>query len=471
MRRVLHLTNLRRWPVRIILLALGCTAAAALALRLVPPAAVSVAGIEAQGSLSLGSGATVGFGGDHIVERPINAGPLHVSVHFSVSHLAPSTGSLPQLLSEARPALRRAAAAYLLRLGLTDLAAAAVLTAGWLVLSRRRFGWGQAGQTAGVAGLSLVVLAGGMGFTYGTSNLGRLADASCVHGWTDYLLADLDRLTPMAPQTIAAPPAAAADANQGLVPFIQISDAHLNPEAFVLARAVERGIGGAAAVIDTGDTLSYNLRGEECVVLPLIRGFHRYLWVKGNHDAWWFESQLRQLHNVTVLDGQTATVQGITFYGKSDPLVTPGSGLSDTAQARLVRRALPGILGDLAALPQAPDAVLVHDKRMVVGPSPGHGDVTGLVPLVLSGHFHHYHDQVVNGTRLLEAGTAGGGGLSFSSANRLPFSLNVLYFERQPPHRLAAYYVVTLPPGGRLSWSRHQLLAPDTYPVPSARFR
>ena len=116
----------------------------------------------------------------------------------------------------------------------------------------------------------------------------------------------------------------------------------------------------------------------------------------------------------------------------------------------------------MSALADPPDIVLVHDDRMA-------DEIAGLVPLVLSGHFHETRDEVRDGTVFLRVGTTGGAGpTGFTAEGDVPFSAEVLYFQPNDEGRmrLVAWDVVTqFPETGSLEIARH--LASDVGVSPS----
>jgi hypothetical protein len=120
------------------------------------------------------------------------------------------------------------------------------------------------------------------------------------------------------------------------------------------------------------------------------------------------------------------------------------------------------VLGDVGALPEPPDIVMVHDDRMAAG-------LPGLVPLVLAGHFHENRSEVIDGTVFLRVGTSGGAGpTGFTAEGDIPFSAEVLYFRQDDEGRmgLVAWDVVTqFPETGSLDIRRH--LASDVGVSPS----
>jgi hypothetical protein len=112
----------------------------------------------------------------------------------------------------------------------------------------------------------------------------------------------------------------------------------------------------------------------------------------------------------------------------------------------------------------------VHDDRMAEA-------VAGLVPLVISGHFHDTVASVENGTLYLRIGTTGGSGAGiFRDLADIPFTAEVLYFSRGEDPELIAYDVIEqFPESGSLTVHRitvsvefgELVLTPTPTPTPS----
>jgi hypothetical protein len=103
--------------------------------------------------------------------------------------------------------------------------------------------------------------------------------------------------------------------------------------------------------------------------------------------------------------------------------------------------------------------------------------VAGVVPLVISGHFHAASERDVGGTIFLRDGSTGGAGVHvFSRAGGIPLAAEILTFSRTSPPRLVAYDVVLQSPEtGSLTITRHIVTAetpgdtvpPSPTPTPS----
>src|SRR5207253_565781 len=159
-------------------------------------------------------------------------------------------------------------------------------------------------------------------------------------------------------------------------------DIHLSPLGMEFAIHLARSF-HADFVIDTGDLTSFGTPADS-LITTLVPRFHRpYVFVRGNHDSMELQATMEHIPNVVVLDGTTTTIDGLTIYGLGDPAFTPNkqSPVDDRQVDTLVRSVDGRIVSDVEALSRPPDIVAVHDDRMAES-------VTGMVPLVLSGHFH-----------------------------------------------------------------------------------
>jgi predicted phosphodiesterase len=244
---------------------------------------------------------------------------------------------------------------------------------------------------------------------------------------------------------------------------LHISDIHLSTLGYGFAHELARSF-DVDLVVDTGDTTSFGAPDEEFILSEIPAFGLPYVWVRGNHDSRAFQDALKRVDGTVVLDGDTAEVDGFTIYGLGHPYFNEARGtpVGDEDVEALVASAADQILADVSALVDPPDIVLVHDDRMA-------DQIAGLVPLVLSGHFHDTRDEVRDGTVFLRVGTTGGAGpTGFTAEGDVPFSAEVLYFQRndEGQMRLVAWDVVTqFPETGSLEIARH--LASDVGVSPS----
>jgi predicted phosphodiesterase len=237
----------------------------------------------------------------------------------------------------------------------------------------------------------------------------------------------------------------------GEIRVLHISDIHDSPVGYDFARQIAAGF-DVDLVLDTGDVTSFGTPAEN-LILQNVPEFDRpYVFVRGSHDSTELQNEMAKIHNAVVLDGTTATVDGITFYGLGDPVfISNRSTPLDTAAfARISRSACPRILADVQALPSPPDVVAVHDKKMAEC-------LAGFTPLLVSGHLHVNAAWVDGGTQYLQVGTTGGGGpILTNDAGPQPLSAQVLYFRPGTPPAFVAYdNIVQNPDTGTLTVERH----------------
>ena len=261
---------------------------------------------------------------------------------------------------------------------------------------------------------------------------------------------ELDRLvrgTVSAYGALTAQPAPTVDATV----VLHISDIHASPLGMDFAQQLAETF-QADLVVDTGDITSFGTPVEE-TILDRIPGFGvPYVFVRGNHDSSSVAVQIEDLPNGETLGGETFTVEGISIAGAAHPLFTPNR------QPRYTDEEIEAALDEAGAAvaetlaDEVPDILAVHDDRMAEA-------MAGRVPLVLSGHFHRFNTEVVDGTLFLRVGSTGGGGLdTFLVDEPLPLAAEVLYFEGVPA-RLVAVDRITLEPTTRELRAERELVA------------
>ena len=206
----------------------------------------------------------------------------------------------------------------------------------------------------------------------------------------------------------------------GTKAILHVSDIHSNPLGVEVTRQLARQF-GVSAVIDTGDLTSF---GDplEARVGDLIDGFPvPYVFVPGNHDSSANRAELDTIEEVTLLDGETATVGGLDVLGWADPTFTASNQVT-TEEGNAEREEEATLVADKVA-ELTPDVLAVHDQRLAE-------DSYGNVPLVVAGHTHERDSRIEDGTILLVVGSTGATGLgSFTVEAELPYEAQVIYFR------------------------------------------
>jgi predicted phosphodiesterase len=229
---------------------------------------------------------------------------------------------------------------------------------------------------------------------------------------------------------------------------LHISDVHLNPLGMDFAREIARAF-DVDLVLDTGDLTSWGTAAEQLILAYVPRFGRPYVFVRGNHDSSELAAAMARQGNATVLDDRVVTVRGLRIYGLGHPVFTrEEADISQDEFEAEDEAAGARVAAAIAGLSVPPDIVAVHDDRMAQS-------VAGRVPLVVSGHFHAAGVKVEDGTIFLRVGTTGGAGETVF-ADPLPFSAEILYFERTEPHTLVAYDLIEQSPEtGSLTVERH----------------
>jgi predicted phosphodiesterase len=226
--------------------------------------------------------------------------------------------------------------------------------------------------------------------------------------------------------------------NDDSVVLLHVSDLHLNPAGFDLVEQVVDQF-EVDAVLDTGDITDWGSQPENRLITRVGTYEVPYVYIRGNHDSAATATLIREQPNTIVLDGEAATVAGISIVGVPDPRFTPdkSSGDDDAPEEVLVNsgEALAEVAGDL---PEPPAIAMVHDPKQAP-------PLDGVVPLVLAGHTHAREVSTMeDGTLLMIQGSTGGAGLrGLQGEEPTPLSCTVLYLDPETGE-LRAYDEITL---------------------------
>ena len=223
----------------------------------------------------------------------------------------------------------------------------------------------------------------------------------------------------------------------GTFRVLHVSDLHNNLAGLDFLRDVAEQF-HVTFIVDTGDLTDFGSPPETAIVQAIGRLPYPYVFVLGNHDSKAVAEALARQANVTLLDGQLASVHGLTLLGIPNPAsIRAGVGSVDTTPGEIQFGA--NRLRNLVdALPTPPDIVAIHDPEEARA-------VNGRTPLVLCGHEHRFYvDQhpapspgtgMAPGKGLLStivcnAGTTGAAGLRyFEKEKGVPFSCAVLTYH------------------------------------------
>jgi Calcineurin-like phosphoesterase len=206
------------------------------------------------------------------------------------------------------------------------------------------------------------------------------------------------------------------------VRVLHVSDVHLNPAGFDLAKQLAEKF-EVAAVVDSGDMGTWGLPQERRVARRVGEFRVPYLFAKGNHDSPGMVEAVRANRNARVLDDSGVTVKGIRFHGVADPVFSPGQGYRNPEFERLKEQRSVALATALGGQSSRPDVLVVHDPLLA-------RYALGHVATVLEGHLHSFGSQVTNGSRELRTGTVGGAGPDGLRAKEpVPYTAEILYFD------------------------------------------
>ncbi len=229
----------------------------------------------------------------------------------------------------------------------------------------------------------------------------------------------------------ALPDTSTSDDGPNTFRILHVSDLHDNTAGLDFVRDVAAQF-KVAFIVDTGDLTDFGSIPETYMVQSIAKLPYPYFFVAGNHDSQSITDALRSASNVTVLNGQVVTFQGLTLLGLPNPASNrTGPGDVDTTLLALHANG-DKILKVVQSLPSPPDIIALHDPEESV-PLWNH------VPLILFGHEHRDYTELKDAPALpntlrtvcCNAGTTGAAGFRYlEKAKGVPFSCAVLTFRR-----------------------------------------
>lgn len=229
----------------------------------------------------------------------------------------------------------------------------------------------------------------------------------------------------------ALPDTSAGDNGPDTFRVLHVSDLHDNTAGLDFVRDVAEQF-KIAFIVDTGDLTDFGSPPETIMVQSIAKLPYPYLFVAGNHDSQTITAALRSAANVTVLNGQVVTFQGVTVLGLPNPASDRlGLGSVDATDSALHANG-EKLLKVVQSLASPPDIIALHDPEEAV-PLWNH------VPLILFGHEHRDYIDIkavpelprTTRTVFCNAGTTGAAGFRYlEKAQGVPFSCAVLTFRR-----------------------------------------
>lgn len=209
---------------------------------------------------------------------------------------------------------------------------------------------------------------------------------------------------------------------------LHVSDIHNNPVAYDFVQQVITSF-PVDFILDTGDLTDWGTALETEIISRIEDLDVPYLFVSGNHDSPAVLNRIESLENGVVITESGERVFDLWIAGVGDPVAF--SNLPE-----------PASLGDLNSLAteinekwtqssERPDIFMVHNHRVAEAILPG------LFPIVVYGHNHEWRIKQKENTVYLNAGTTGAAGIrGFQTHEIVPYSLSLLYFQRDSNQKL-----------------------------------
>jgi len=190
--------------------------------------------------------------------------------------------------------------------------------------------------------------------------------------------------------------------DEDIVPILMRSDAHCNIGIQDLDLAIARAyhVKVYATLGDefsSGRFLTPPYDEEKICVAPFYKALKAkdvdLVGVAGNHETPQAVASMRDL-GMEVLEGQTADVDGVRFFGYGDPVRSNGTGTvpQDSVEQHTLNRDTGELVGEVACLdPQRRDVVLTHEYQMALAITEEFERCGQPVTLVAAGHTHIGH--------------------------------------------------------------------------------
>lgn len=220
----------------------------------------------------------------------------------------------------------------------------------------------------------------------------------------------------------------------GDLKILHVSDFHNNPVALDFIEQVTRSF-QPDMIIDTGDITDFGSPLETQLINRLAQLKVPYLFIPGNHDSPTTIEDMRAVPNVTVIEKGLVEVKGLKILGLRDP-----ASLTNNIQpppGETIAKYIATLKEFLKDLPEKPDILAVHNPRIAT-------KFMGRVPIILSGHTHHFTISGNGDSVYINAGTTGAAGLrGLQAKGETPYSLVLLHFSKKAEeYRLLAVDVI-----------------------------
>jgi predicted phosphodiesterase len=215
---------------------------------------------------------------------------------------------------------------------------------------------------------------------------------------------------------------------QAEVLVLHVSDIHNNPVAYNFAKQVADSF-PVDFIMDTGDLTDWGTALEVEIAARIGEFRLPYLFVSGNHDSPQVLQKVSGIPNAVLITGEEQMISGLRIAGTGD--LVADSYLATPASLQELEAYAQKLNEKWSEVDNPPDIFMVHNHRVAEALEPG------LFPVVVFGHTHSWGIVERGNTVYCNAGTTGAAGLrGFQSREPLPYSLSLLYFNRDDQNNL-----------------------------------
>lgn len=201
--------------------------------------------------------------------------------------------------------------------------------------------------------------------------------------------------------------------------LLHVSDLHSNPVGIELVEQTAERF-DVDAIIDTGDLTSFGASLEELVVQRIARLDVPYYVVPGNHDHPRIRRALVDA-GVEVLDPGLVEIGGVRILGVGDPTFTADNRLARDQYNEKLDSSAESV--ERRVRLRKPDVVAVHNARQME-------TALGMFDVGIAGHTHRFGLEYVEGTAVIQTGSAGATGVgALTESENLPYEMQLLQFD------------------------------------------
>lgn len=210
------------------------------------------------------------------------------------------------------------------------------------------------------------------------------------------------------------------------VKVLIVSDISNNPVGIQLVQTLADSF-KVDMVIDAGDLTDFGSPLEAQTFGKIGSLGVPYLFAPGNHDSPEVAAFLRQFPNVRILEGSLVKTHGLSILGVPDPWSygSAVNGSSEEEISMVLEKQIQSLKAKLEENDHV-DIAVIHNPSLITKKDTS---ITGMAPVIVSGHTHKLSIKQAGGSFLLNPGTTGASGFRGLQAEEMFYSALILHMD------------------------------------------